>query len=127
MYQLLHVFRSPVSCLERLKLCVSIAKGIHHLHYDGETVHQDIKSSNILLDENSVVKIADFGLAKNLSGGSPVRSATPYPQGTPGYMDLSYFYDNDLTRVIGVYSFRAVCLEILCSKPVVVEVSENGG
>ncbi|KAJ0794644.1 putative protein kinase RLK-Pelle-CR4L family [Helianthus annuus] len=124
--QLLHVFRSPVSFLERLKLCISIARGIHHLHYDGEMVHRDIKSSNILLDENGVVKIADFGLAKNLSGGSPVRSATPYPQGTPGYMDLAYFYDNQLTRAIDVYSFGAVCLEILCRNRVIFEVSEQG-
>ncbi|MFS7950808.1 putative protein kinase RLK-Pelle-LRR-I-1 family [Helianthus anomalus] len=91
---------------------------------DGSPGHQ---VSNILLDENDVVKIANFRLAKNLSSGSPVRSATPYPQSTPGYMDLSYFYDNDLTRAIDVYSFRAACLDILCRKPVVVEVSENGG
>ncbi|XP_035839813.1 cysteine-rich receptor-like protein kinase 2 [Helianthus annuus] len=50
----------------RYDIILGIARGLAHLHkeFHVRIVHRDIKSSNILLDENFKPKIADFGLAK---------------------------------------------------------------
>ena len=54
--------------MDRLRICVDIARGLDHLHnYVGEhqtIIHWDIKSANILLDHNWVVKVSDLGLSK---------------------------------------------------------------
>lgn len=54
--------------MDRLRICVDIARGLDHLHnHVGEhqtIIHWDIKSANILLDHNWVVKVSDLGLSK---------------------------------------------------------------
>lgn len=54
---------------KRLKIIIGIAEGLAYLHGGSEKriIHRDIKSSNILLDEDFTPKIADFGLARNFT------------------------------------------------------------
>ncbi|KAJ0488724.1 putative protein kinase RLK-Pelle-CrRLK1L-1 family [Helianthus annuus] len=66
-----HVHRKDLTWIQRLQICLDVAKGLKYLHEDvgaqHRILHRDVKSSNILLDENWKAKISDFGLSKNSS------------------------------------------------------------
>ena len=81
---------------ERLKIMKGIAVGIQHIHTFHEKapnakkapyVHRDIKPSNILLDDQNVPKICDFGLLRHGStGGGKTMTMTRLVRGTQAYM-----------------------------------------
>ncbi|XP_078159695.1 putative serine/threonine-protein kinase-like protein CCR3 [Carex rostrata] len=110
--------RSPLfsSWKMRTKVLLDAARGIEYLHRHCEPpiIHRDIKSSNILLDENWVAKISDFGLAVfgPEQGHDRVNVATV--TGTPGYMDPDFnVADPFVTQQCDVYSFGVVMLEVI--------------
>ncbi|XP_074311093.1 LEAF RUST 10 DISEASE-RESISTANCE LOCUS RECEPTOR-LIKE PROTEIN KINASE-like 1.3 [Silene latifolia] len=106
----------------RAKIAVETAEGLYFLHQNG-VIHRDVKTANILLDNNLQVKVADFGLAKPF----PLdRSHVwTYPQGTPGYVDPVYFRHYRLTEKSDVYSFGVVLVELISSKEAV-DVTRRG-
>ncbi|GKG06062.1 receptor-like protein kinase FERONIA [Tanacetum coccineum] len=66
-------------------------------------IHQDVKSSNTLLDENWEAKISDFGLSKVGPTNLSLSSIDASVKGTFGYLDPEYFYTSKVTRKTDVY------------------------
>ncbi|XP_057733666.1 LRR receptor-like serine/threonine-protein kinase ERL1 isoform X1 [Arachis stenosperma] len=103
----------------RLRIAVGAAEGLAYLHHDcnPRIVHRDIKSSNILLDENFEAHLSDFGTAKSISSARTHTST--YVLGTIGYIDPEYARTSRLNEKSDVYSFGIVLLELLTGKKAV--------
>ncbi|KAL8246287.1 hypothetical protein R6Q59_007503 [Mikania micrantha] len=110
-----------LSWLQRLKISLGAARGLNYLHNDvgHRVLHRDIKSSNILLDENWEAKISNFGLSKIDT------FFMTYASGTIGYVDPQYVKTGILTKESDVYSFGVVLFEILCGKPAIIKTYQD--
>ncbi|XP_027338850.1 LRR receptor-like serine/threonine-protein kinase FEI 2 [Abrus precatorius] len=100
----------------RLKIALGSARGLAYLHHDcsPKIVHRDIKSSNILLDENMEPRVSDFGLAKLLVDEDA--HVTTVVAGTFGYLAPEYLQSGRATEKSDVYSFGVLLLELVTGK-----------
>nr|XP_043619742.1 receptor-like protein kinase FERONIA [Erigeron canadensis] len=117
-----HLFTShvPLTWVQRLKISIGAARGLEYLHTGSGTqhgvIHRDVKSSNILLDENLDAKISDFGLSKIGPINQPTSYVNTGVRGTFGYIDPDYFLTGRLTRKSDVYAFGVVMFELLSGR-----------
>lgn len=109
--------KEQLDWVRRVTIAVQAARGIEYLHGYAcpPVIHRDIKSSNILIDEEHNARVADFGLSLlgPADSGSPL--AEP-PAGTFGYLDPEYYRLHYLTTKSDVYSFGVLLLEILSGR-----------
>ncbi|KAI5684413.1 hypothetical protein M9H77_05641 [Catharanthus roseus] len=113
----------------RFKIAKGAAQGLAYLHHDcvPSIVHRDVKSNNILLDEEFWPKVADFGLAKTLKNNADdgVQEASQIA-GSYGYIAPEYAYTLKITEKSDVYSFGVVLLELITGKrPIDPSFGEN--
>ncbi|CAL9166388.1 unnamed protein product [Musa hybrid cultivar] len=131
LYQHLHgkdaSLKRRLDWVRRVTIAVQAARGIEYLHGYAcpPVIHRDIKSSNILIDEEHNARVADFGLS--LLG--PADSSSPLsepPAGTLGYLDPEYYRLHYLTTKSDVYSFGVLLLEILSGRKAIDMQFEEG-
>eukprot|EP00256_Glycine_max_P051289 XP_014617273.1 mitogen-activated protein kinase kinase kinase 5-like [Glycine max] len=96
-----------------------ILSGLAYLH-SKKTIHRDIKGANLLVDSAGVVKLADFGMAKHLTGHVADLSL----KGSPYWMAPELFQagvqkDNssDLAFAVDIWSLGCTIIEMFTGKP----------
>ncbi|CAF2084195.1 unnamed protein product [Brassica rapa subsp. narinosa] len=105
-----------LSWKQRFTIIIGISEGLEYLHRGSEVkiIHRDIKTSNILLDQNLSPKIADFGLARSL--GTDKTQTNTGIAGTLGYLAPEYLIKGQLTEKADVYAYGVLIIEIATGK-----------
>ncbi|CAN8287964.1 unnamed protein product [Cochlearia groenlandica] len=101
----------------RKKIAVGAARGLAFLHHSciPHIIHRDMKSSNVLLDQDFEASVSDFGMARLVSALDTHLSVSTLA-GTPGYVPPEYYQSFRCTAKGDVYSFGVILLELLSGK-----------
>ncbi|KAF1001871.1 receptor-like cytosolic serine/threonine-protein kinase RBK1 [Apium graveolens] len=101
----------------RFKVAMGVADGLKYLHSDCQRriIHRDITASNILLSEDYVPQISDFGLAKWLPEKWMHHVVSPI-EGTFGYMAPEYFMHGIIDEKTDVFAFGVLLLELITGR-----------
>ncbi|KAG8382654.1 hypothetical protein BUALT_Bualt05G0099800 [Buddleja alternifolia] len=102
---------------ERKKIARGAGKGLCFLHHNciPHIIHRDMKSSNVLLDNEMEARVSDFGMARLISALDTHLSVSTLA-GTPGYVPPEYYQSFRCTAKGDVYSFGVILLELLTGK-----------
>ncbi|KAI3411673.1 Protein kinase domain-containing protein [Psidium guajava] len=109
--------QKPLDWFTRMKIALGAAKGLEYLHEKANppVIYRDLKSSNILLDNQFEAKLSDFGLAK-LGPMGDRQHVSSRVMGTYGYCAPEYQRTGQLTVKSDVYSFGVVLLELITGR-----------
>ncbi|KAL9358255.1 hypothetical protein Peur_051508 [Populus x canadensis] len=109
--------KEPLSWSTRIKIAVGAARGLEYLHCkaDPPVIYRDLKSANILLDNDFQPKLSDFGIAKLGPVGENTHVSTRV-MGTYGYCAPEYAMSGKLTLKSDIYSFGVVLLELITGR-----------
>ncbi|CAM8907187.1 unnamed protein product [Rhodiola kirilowii] len=123
--------RKVLTLAKRLEIAIDVGCALDYLHNCCETpiVHCDLKPSNILLDEDMVAHVGDFGLAKmfqlvteNIGGGESLSTAI---KGSIGYVAPEYGMGAAISPHGDIYSYGILLLELITGKRPTDEMFNN--
>ncbi|XP_031484153.1 serine/threonine-protein kinase PBL27-like [Nymphaea colorata] len=119
--------RTPLDWNTRMKIAVGAARGLEYLHDKANppVIYRDLKSANILLDNEFNPKLSDFGLAKLGPVGGKTHVSTRV-MGTYGYCAPEYAMTGQLTLKSDVYSFGVVLLELITGRKAIDTLKPTG-
>ncbi|KAG6701845.1 hypothetical protein I3842_07G006000 [Carya illinoinensis] len=107
-YDFLHKQRGVFKLPSLLKAAIDISKGMNYLHQN-KIIHRDLKTANLLMDENEVIKVADFGLARVQAQSGVMTAET----GTYRWMSPEVIEHKAYDLKADVFSFGIVLWELL--------------
>ncbi|KAJ1691154.1 hypothetical protein LUZ63_015309 [Rhynchospora breviuscula] len=110
LYRLLHRPSASLDEKTRIKMALDVARGMNYLHASHPpVVHRDLKSPNLLVDKNWVVKVSDFGLSR-LKHHTFLSSKST--AGTPEWMAPEVLRNEPSNEKCDVYSFGVILWEL---------------
>ncbi|KAH9722906.1 protein kinase domain-containing protein [Citrus sinensis] len=104
--------------LEKLNIMIDVGSALeylHHGHSSAHIIHYDLKPTNILLDENMVAHVSDFGISKLLGEGEDSATQT-MTMATIGYMAPEYGSEGIVSAKCDVYSYGVLLMETFTRK-----------
>lgn len=110
-YDYLHKQKGAFKLPSLLKVAVDVSKGMNYLHQNN-IIHRDLKAANLLMDENDVVKVADFGVARVKAQTGVMTAET----GTYRWMAPEVIEHKPYDHKADVFSFGIVVWELLTGK-----------
>ncbi|GLU19712.1 hypothetical protein SLE2022_359460 [Rubroshorea leprosula] len=108
LYDYLHKQRGTFKLPSLLKVAIDVSKGMNYLHQNN-IIHRDLKTANLLMDENEVIKVADFGVARVQSESGVMTAET----GTYRWMAPEVIEHKPYDHKADVFSFGIVLWELL--------------
>ncbi|XP_031384033.1 serine/threonine-protein kinase STY46-like isoform X2 [Punica granatum] len=110
-YDYLHKQKGVFKLPSLLKVAIDVSKGMNYLHQNN-IIHRDLKAANLLMDENEVVKVADFGVARVKAQSGVMTAET----GTYRWMAPEVIEHRPYDHKADVFSFGIVLWELLTGK-----------
>ncbi|RHN54614.1 putative protein kinase RLK-Pelle-LRR-XII-1 family [Medicago truncatula] len=116
---------------QRLNIIIDVASALHYLHRECEqlVLHCDLKPSNVLLDDDMVAHVSDFGIARLVQAiacTSLKETSTTGIKGTVGYAPPEYGMGSEVSTSGDMYSFGVLMLKILTGRRPTDEVFQDG-
>ncbi|KAK9725078.1 hypothetical protein RND81_05G121000 [Saponaria officinalis] len=108
-----------LTLLQRMDIAIDMAHALNYLHHESETpiVHGDLKPSNILLDDDMVAHVGDFGLAKFFAQPGLLNQTSSIGiKGTVGYAAPEYGLGSEASPDGDIYSYGTVLIELITGK-----------
>ncbi len=104
--------RNSLPAEQLVRYISQAAEALDYAHRNG-VVHRDIKPGNIMISQDDAVKIADFGISKNLNTGDRTKTQVGLVSGTPEYMSREQVQGKSTDGRTDQYSLAVVAYEML--------------